>query len=216
MKIATWNCNMAFRKKRRQLLDHDPDVLVIQECEDPAYKGSWDGFTDWEWIGENRNKGLGVFTRNGHRLDRIETEEPDSKYVLPVRIDEGLKLLGVWAMNDDEQPAKRYIGQVYTTLEQYDFVDDETVVAGDFNWNVIWDESPKSPLRGTFEDVVEQLSAAGLGSAYHRLSECEYGSEPDPTFYMHKKEGRPYHTDYLYVPVDAIESATLTVGGYEA
>ena len=33
MKIATWNCNMAFRKKAEFILVHRPDILIIPECE---------------------------------------------------------------------------------------------------------------------------------------------------------------------------------------
>ena len=36
MKIITWNCNGAFRKKFESLVDEDADILVIQECENPA------------------------------------------------------------------------------------------------------------------------------------------------------------------------------------
>jgi exonuclease III len=36
MKIITWNCNGAFRKKFESLVSIDADILVIQECEDPA------------------------------------------------------------------------------------------------------------------------------------------------------------------------------------
>ncbi len=214
MKIATWNCNMAFRNKHELLCDEDPDVLVVQECEDPSYNGSWNEFTDWKWIGENRNKGLGIFTRNGHTLDRINTEQPDCQYVLPVKINESITLLGVWAMNDEQQPAKRYIGQVYTAVQHYDCIDERTVVTGDFNWNVIWDDSPSPSLCGDFDAVTTQLSAAGLVSAYHYCSGVDYGDEPDPTFYMHKKETRPYHTDYVFVPESALRATSMRVGAY--
>ena len=35
MRIVTWNCNGAFRKKysRLKIDDKYPDILVIQECE---------------------------------------------------------------------------------------------------------------------------------------------------------------------------------------
>ena len=33
MKIITWNCNMAFRKKADLMLAQQPDILVVPECE---------------------------------------------------------------------------------------------------------------------------------------------------------------------------------------
>jgi exodeoxyribonuclease-3 len=33
MKIITWNCNMAFRKKADRVLALDPDIIVVPECE---------------------------------------------------------------------------------------------------------------------------------------------------------------------------------------
>ena len=33
MRIITWNCNGALRKKFKGLLDYNADLLVIQECE---------------------------------------------------------------------------------------------------------------------------------------------------------------------------------------
>ena len=36
MKIITWNCQGAFRKKAQPLLTLQPTLAVIQECECPA------------------------------------------------------------------------------------------------------------------------------------------------------------------------------------
>jgi len=34
MKVVIWNCNMAFRKKYKVLLEqYDPDIILVQECE---------------------------------------------------------------------------------------------------------------------------------------------------------------------------------------
>lgn len=217
MKVATWNCNMAFRRKKDELLEHDPDVLVIQECENPEIKGEWSEFSDWHWIGDNEHKGLGVFTRNDLSVEPLEIEVPNGEYALPVKIGDAMTVVGIWAMNDKTNPKRRYIGQVYTALQHLrDVLDSETVVAGDFNWNVIWDDSPSNPLCGNFADTVEILNELGLCSSYHRVTESEFGEESDPTFFMHKKRDREYHTDYLFVPERKVGSVgEFSVGTYQ-
>lgn len=130
MQLVTWNCNQAFRRKQHQLLDIDPDIAVVPECEHPAEK----------------------------------TDDVD--------------VLAVWAMNDEENPRRRYIGQVHTALKNHPgLVDENTVVAGDFNWNVIWDESPDGPLCGDFADTREVYDryvpgwfVRGLATAFGRVA----------------------------------------------
>jgi hypothetical protein len=33
MKIITWNCQGAYRKKANLILDQNPDILIVPECE---------------------------------------------------------------------------------------------------------------------------------------------------------------------------------------
>ena len=152
MRLVTWNCNQAFRRKQHELLDLEPDIAVVPECEHPEEKGNWSAWTDWRWTGDDQHKGLGVFTRNGVTISDT-TEIVEADHFLHVETD-AVDVLAVWAMNDSENPRQRYIGQLHTALETHpELVDGETVVAGDFNWNVMWDESPNSPLCGDFADV---------------------------------------------------------------
>jgi exonuclease III len=215
--IATWNCNMAFREKKGLVLKHDPDILIVQECENPDAVGEWDEFSDWRWTGDNKNKGLGIFCRNGLEIESVLSQDSDTRYALPVRITGGRAVLGIWAMNDEKNPRQRYIGQVYTALSDYrEFLSSDSIVAGDFNWNIIWDESPDGPLCGDFVETVDILSEIGLVSSYHRLTGTKYGNEDSPTFFMHKKQDRPYHTDYLFMPEDfTYDVDNLIVGSFE-
>jgi len=211
MKLAAWNCNQAFRRKQHRLLELEPDIAVVPECENPETKGDWSAWTDWQWTGDNPHKGLGVFTRNGITItDTVEVAK--ANHFLLIKTDR-VDVLAVWAMNNRKNPRQRYIGQVHTVLETHPkLVEEDTVVAGDFNWNVMWDESPNSPLRGDFGEVREMLNKVELYSAYHAVYGDEFGEETEPTFYMYKKEERPYHIDYAFVPGHQIESAAVTVG----
>jgi exonuclease III len=215
VKLATWNCNQAFREKQYQLLKLEPDITIVPECEDPTEKGDWSAFTDWRWMGDDPHKGIGIFTRNGVTIaDTTEIVEAD--HFLHVETDV-VDVLAVWAMNNKGNPRQRYIGQVHTALKNNPkLIDEDTVVAGDFNWNVIWDESPKSPLCGDFGDVRGELNQNGLYSIYHAACGNEFGEETEATFYMHKKEERPYHIDYAFIPRGLIGSnVEVTVGGYD-
>lgn len=208
---------MAFRNKKERVLRHDPDILLIQECENPATKSDWSEFSDWVWAGDNENKGLGVFARDGITLDLVNDGTRESRYVLPVAVEGAIDVLGVWAMNDESDPRKRYIGQVYTALQQYrDFVDADTIVAGDFNWNAVWDDSPKSQLCGNFAETVEILNECGLRSVYHSITDSEFGTEGEATFFMHKNQDRPYHIDYVFAPENLVQSVQdCVIGEYD-
>ena len=215
MQLLTWNCNQAFRRKQSYLDSYDPDILVIPECENPATKGDWSSFEDWVWIGNNPNQGLGVFTRNELTIDET-TEVEGVEYCLFVETNRE-NLLAVWAKNDSDNPAQRYIGQLYTALKEYpEVVGSKSIVAGDLNWNVIWDEDPNSSLVGDFAETRAILNEHGLYSAYHHVNGEGFGEETAATFYMHKREDRPYHIDYVFMPEQLLDAGCeVTIGDYE-
>ena len=71
MKIITWNCNMAFRKKAAVILQHQPDIVVVQECEHPdklLFSPGTKKPTDCLWFGKNNNTGLGIFSYSEFKL----------------------------------------------------------------------------------------------------------------------------------------------------
>src|SRR5215218_9665886 len=107
MKIITWNCNMAFRKKAALILAHNPDILVIPECENPDRLKFADEIlkpTDILWFGKNENKGLGIFSYNGYKLKPRKIHNPELRMIIPVTVKGGgfeLNLFAVLANNPD-------------------------------------------------------------------------------------------------------------------
>jgi exodeoxyribonuclease III len=156
MRVITWNCNMAFRKKYKQILPYDPDLLIVSECEHPE-KLNTKFYNNVLWVGNNRNKGLAVFSFNDFEIAIHESYCENYKYVLPVIVtnNKAMNLVAVWSQNNKEDPRRRYIGEVWQSLNYYkNMFNSPTIIAGDFNWNVIWDkEHSNYPLHGTFTDV---------------------------------------------------------------
>jgi len=212
---------MALRKKKDHILELDPDLLIIQECENPAKQGTWQEFSNYIWVGDNNNKGLGVFSRNDCNVKLIEEVKNDvCRYVLPVKVTSNgqeIIVIAVWAMNDTLDRKKRYIAQVYTAVKYYNnLFDDDTIVLGDFNWNHIWDISPDGPLYGNLADTRDILNNNGIFSLYHKLRKEKFGKELVPTFYMYKKRNRGYHIDYIFAHKDMINNIIdFWVGKYE-
>jgi len=211
MRLVTWNCNGAFRNKLEAIDQLDADVLVIQECEDPAqsteaYK-AWAG--DFVWRGYGKNKGLGIFSRRGLTLERLAWPDDGVELFLPVRIGGKLTVLGVWTQESHDR-ADSYLGQFAQYFErQRASLGSDALLCGDFNSSVIWDK-PKDRWRHAA--VVETMAEQGYVSLYHHATGEAQGQETQPTFFLYRKPERPYHIDYVFVPAALSGSATITVG----
>lgn len=226
MKIVTWNCNGAFRKKLALIDELDADILIIQECEDPARATS--DYRDWAgcylWRGNNKNKGVGIFARKNHTIKpldwqgeyRIKLSETGRQLrwsseqlecFLPCKIDDNFTIVGTWT-KQAKSPNFQYIGQfwLYLQIHKEKLSSDNTLICGDFNSNAIWDEHDRL---WNHSDVVDELSEIGIRSVYHFNKNEEQGKESQPTFFLHRNPLKPYHIDYIFASKNIIAQCNL-------
>lgn len=200
MKIVSWNCNGAFRKKYQNILELDADILVIQECESIySMQGELKQITSngiWE-KGVNKN-GVLVISKPEVKLKKIEWNSFGMKVFIPIMINDLFPLIAVWTT----KPA--YIEEFYIWQSVHsDRITDECVIIGDFNSNAIWDKEHRE--RG-HSAVVNILKGKGLQSAYHFVSGDNQGEETKSTFHMYRNAERRYHIDHCFVKPDMILS----------
>ncbi len=222
MKVITWNCNMAFRKKYKNILSYKPDLLIVPECEHPSnFKDTF--YSDVVWIGNNNKKGLGVFSFNEFKISLHKSYCEDFKYILPIEVTKNnekiMNLIAVWAQDNIENPKRRYIGNIWCALNYYkDLFKEPVIIAGDFNWNVIWDRG-KSSLYGTLTDVINLLKQYGIYSTYHSIPDAifgtnaVFGSEKDPTLFLLKNKEKTYHIDYIFTSQNFINDLESCIIG---
>lgn len=213
MKIVTWNCNGAFRRKYYLLDKFDADVLVIQECENPSCStAEYEKWADnYVWIGENKHKGLGVFARKGQHLELIEWDAANLQLFLPVRINGNLIMLAIWTKQAGSKHFG-YIGQLwkYLQLHKEKLACEGTILCGDLNSNAIWHDPQ---CWWNHLDVVRELEEIKIHSLYHDYFGEQQGQESKPTLYMHRKLERPYHIDYVFAHNSVIgRKYTVEVG----
>jgi exodeoxyribonuclease-3 len=227
MRIVTWNCNGALRRKLTEADTLQADILVIQECEDPgqstqAYR-NWAG--DYLWIGESKNKGIGVFPRNGHQVEglnwsgkftvqsspngspALSWRSEELKLFLPFSINQQITALAVWTKASSGSTFS-YIGQFwkYLQVHRIELSHPRTVIIGDFNSNVIWDRPDRW---WNHSDVLNELEQLGLRSQYHYVHNEKPGQESIPTFFMHRNILKSYHIDYAFTSVDLTNRSTV-------
>lgn len=220
MRLITWNCQGAFRKKADFILPLKPDILVVQECEHPdklRISQKSNKPNDFYWHGDSVNKGLGIFSYSDFKFELLRDYDPTFRYILPLRVTGSSRvftLLAIWAMDNKENHAARYIGQIWLAINHYkDILGSSTILIGDFNSNKIWDYKERI---GSHSDVVNNLADKDIHSIYHKHFGLEQGKEKHPTFFLQKNESKPYHIDYCFISGDLIDKVTaVEIGPFE-
>ena len=201
MKIVSWNCNGALRNKYNQLDEFDADIYIIQECENPVLSKNM-GYQEWStnhlWVGDSKNKGLGVFAKPSVSLNKLDWSnqfrDHSVKYFLPCLINNSFQLLAVWTHRNNS-PNFGYMGQFWKYLQTNFNNFEDIIIAGDFNSNAIWDQWDRW---WNHSDVVKILDDKGIKSIYHLTTREDQGLESIPTFFLQKNESKPYHIDYIF------------------
>ena len=219
MKIITWNCNGALRKKYHKLVDIDADILIIQECENPIESKdtnyiNWAG--NYLWIGDSKNKGIGVFAKNEFKLKKLDWSntyhDHTVKHFLPFSVNDKDNFLSVWT-HQNNSPNFGYIGQLWKYIQTNKENIKNSIIVGDFNSNKIWDEWDRW---WNHSDVVRELSEIGIESLYHKFTNEVQGEETKPTFYLQRKIEKPYHIDFCFAPKRLSDKLiNLEVGNYD-
>ncbi|SFU16556.1 Exonuclease III [Algoriphagus locisalis] len=201
MKIVTWNCNGAFRRKFNFIDKFDADIYVIQECENPI-ECNHPEYAYWAknhlWIGDSKHKGVGIFVKGDITLEKLEWstiyKDHSVKHFLPCLINGNIQLIAVWA-HSNNSPNFGYIGQFWKFIQLHKFKFNEILIAGDFNSNVRWDQWDRW---WNHSDVIRELQERNVDSLYHFYFGEQQGTEQQPTFFLQRNLNKPYHIDYIF------------------
>ncbi|MCT4562458.1 MAG: hypothetical protein N4A41_13910 [Crocinitomicaceae bacterium] len=89
----------------------------------------------------------------------------------------------------------------------------DSFIIGDLNSNCIWDQWDRW---WNHSDVVKELSELGIESAYHYSTGEGQGKETKPTLYLQRKKEKPYHIDFIFAPLNKLETMNeLRVGNFQ-
>jgi exodeoxyribonuclease-3 len=202
---------MAYRNKLNYIMRFNPDIVVIPECEEFGNQTS-----KRLWFGDNKNKGIGIFSYFDFEIELDPNYNPSFRYIIPIIVKgpSNFNLLAIWAMNDSIDVRRRYIGQVWLAINYYqELFKKPLIIIGDFNWNMIWDATPSYPLYGNLTDVIKNLKDKEIQSAYHSFYGEEFGAETKTTLFMHHDKNKPYHVDYCFTSKH-FELENVEIGEY--
>lgn len=179
MRLITWNCQGAFRKKAEFILKLQPNILIVQECEHPDRLKFADALpkpTSFYWHGDSEHKGIGIFSYSDYSIELLPQFDPKFRYILPLKVikgSESFTLFAIWAMHDKVDRKLSYVMQIWQAIEHYqDLLDNSSILVGDFNSNTIWDRKGRV---GNHSDLVQRLAEKNIHSIYHHRFAAEQG-----------------------------------------
>lgn len=225
MRVVTWNCRMAFRKKAARVLVLKPDILVVPECEAPEIMQREPALPSalrldaahCAWIGNNPRKGLAVFALGAWELTPSPCDLTAGPiWCLPLHVSGrngiAFDLMAVWSFYESDR-RNRQGNPVVHGLEDFSriFAADDLIVAGDFNSPIKF----HSQLPSGFQRTDRELEARGLTNAYHAFTGESLGSASRKTFYLAFREHAAHHIDHVYVPRAWTVGMRVECGDYE-
>lgn len=207
MRLATWNSQPGVARNWDTIKGFDVDVLTVQECE-PETQDFVEGNDGWmcEWQVGRYGKGVAVLARRPYKIEEIEQSgRCHLSTIINGPDDLRFRFVGFWAMTpkdpDDSYPSQA--GNLILSIPRDGL---PTVVAGDFN---------ASSRNAHHLTNVAMLSSRSIVSAYHAFHGIEH-TEPweHATSYHLWNKDRPYHMDYVFVPIEWTLQA-VEVGSFD-
>ena len=231
MRIVSWNCHYGFDEKKLETIkEYNADILVIPECREKDMEGSGYDKNHYDWYGDHkeaenlaeniradRDLGIGVFWKDGIKIDQKQEWKDDLhynsdfRYLVPYKVEvnfETFTLIAVWTKNKmDVSDPLDYVQKAHAAIDQYEnigFLNDRVVLIGDFNSNTIWDVYYREGWKHS--DLVKKLEKKGIIN-------CSKFSEDKFCTYQYKtnKSSKQVVDDYCFASADLAKLATFTV-----
>lgn len=231
MIIVSWNSNMRFRDKCVDISDFKADIYVICECENPAKSKSktYNKFAkNYVWIGEDKNKGLGIFANENIQLDLINVNNEFAEDYLCIGNDENVEMGNLAKENkkideiEDHIEFKYFIPvkvkdgdttfnllAVWAMPEYVEMIHDfynankelfneNLIMCGDLNSSIYFDEQGEHKGKN-FGMLINNLKKSNLVPVYHTLNKKEkHGHESKATYFYQKKVNSGFHIDHVF------------------
>ena len=126
MRIISWNCQGAYRKKIDKILELKPDIVVIQECESIESLRSFckekTPLKSFWFSGLDPNKGVGIFIHADYEILGV-VHYSDIEFIIPVKIRNKFEfyLFAIWAMAPiGKDKGRSYTYQIEKAVAKYE------------------------------------------------------------------------------------------------
>lgn len=206
MKIATWNVLSGTSAENAKRLE-DVDIIAFQETSQTENNRT----CYWTSDEGRKNKGVSIWSQKYpfSTVQPLASCSPGLAASFENTQLGDIQILNLWA-----KPEPDYYDDLMSSLSTYEtFIHQApTIILGDFNI------SPRlSGKKRKFEKLISVLEDKfGLCSAYHHYFDEEFGDENRPTLYHLKKQDRPFHIDFVFIPKAMIHRTELvTVPSFE-